>query len=325
MKSVLITGANGFIGRHVARHFAAHGWSVYGMGRGPWRHGSPSDWGLLSWKNTEISQQSLQEIKHHIDLVVHCAGNAIIQRSYEDPQKDFQDNVASTSTVLNYLLEFSSHSKFIYLSSAAVYGENNGIALAEDSERQPVSPYGVHKRMAEDLCHSYAKNFGLSCMILRLFSVYGVGLERQLLWDACMKLTIGEGTFFGTGEEMRDWFHVEDVAALLVTLSELPSTDCPVFNGGTGVGTTVREIIGQLIQNFDFPVKPIFIRRQQMGQPKNYIASTTRIQESGFHPVRDLSMELKNYVDWFLQKHCPNARLINEWEEPMTVSALQIG
>ena len=102
----------------------------------------------------------------------------------------------------------------------------------------PVSPYGVHKKIAEDLCRSYGQHFKIASCVIRLFSVYGVRLRKQLLWDECLKLSKNEITFFGTGQETRDWLHIHDVVNLLFTAAEHASSHCPTVNGGTGVGVS---------------------------------------------------------------------------------------
>ena len=89
----------------------------------------------------------------------------------------------------------------------------------------PMSPYGQHKLMMEQLCRSYAMIFGLRSTVARLFSVYGPHLRKQLLWDICSRLERNGRTLVlgGTGAEIRDWTDVRDVARLLTKIGELPA------------------------------------------------------------------------------------------------------
>jgi UDP-glucose 4-epimerase len=132
---------------------------------------------------------------------------------------------------------------------------------------------------------------------VRLFSVYGVGLRKQLLWDACQKFESGRGIFDGTGEESRDWLHVEDAARLIYSVVERADASAPVFNGGTGTTTSVKAVVTELARSFG--VTPAFTGRVAPGHPATYRADMTRARAIGFHPEHDLHRELSRYADWY--------------------------
>ena len=113
-----------------------------------------------------------------------------------------------------------------------MYGNADALPIAESTPINPISPYGVHKQIAEELIRSYAHHFSLSVAIVRFFSLYGPGLRKQLLWDACTKIEKGDFDFYGTGHEVRDWLHVQDAARLLLTLPSHASSDAVIVNGG---------------------------------------------------------------------------------------------
>ena len=103
----------------------------------------------------------------------------------------------------------------------------------------------------ESLCRAYAENFGLHVAIVRMFSVYGAGLEKQLVWDLCGKLAVAGDSpvvLGGTGRELRDWLHVSDAAALLWLARAQCDGSCPVVNGGTGIATSIREVAGMVCE-----------------------------------------------------------------------------
>ena len=129
--------------------------------------------------------------------------------------------------------------RVVLLSSAAVYGAARIVPTPETEPAAPSSPYGEHKRACEELCRAS----GLATIALRLFSVYGPGLRRQLLWDACCKAREGALEFAGTGDEERDWLHVDDAVALVLVAAEHASPAMPIVNGGTGIGTRVRDVV----------------------------------------------------------------------------------
>ena len=126
--------------------------------------------------------------------------------------------------------------RLIVASSAAVYGADHGGPIAENAGLVPMSPYGQHKLMMEQLCRSYATTFGIRSTVARLFSVYGPRLRKQLLWDICSRLQQDGRTLDlgGTGAEVRDWTDVRDVARLLACIAEQPQQEAfRVINGGS--------------------------------------------------------------------------------------------
>src|SRR4029077_722043 len=143
--------------------------------------------------------------------------------SLQAPLEDFTRTTNSTATLLEWLRNYSPRSKLVVASSAAVYGDTQGVPAAESRPPAPVSPYGYHCLMFEQLCQEYSQVFGLHTAVVRLFSVYGEGLRKQLLWDCAGKLVApGERIELGgTGEEVRDWVHVDDAVAMLAGIARL--------------------------------------------------------------------------------------------------------
>ena len=105
------------------------------------------------------------------------------------------------------VLEFSRlhapDARIVLPSSAAVYGAVERTPIEEIDVLRPVTPYGAHKKIAEDLCASFGRYCGVKSAVVRLFSVYGPELRKQLLWDASWRVSRNENGFFGTGRELR--------------------------------------------------------------------------------------------------------------------------
>ena len=187
----------------------------------------------------------------------------------------------------------------MYLSSAAVYGRFGTLPLREDTPLRPVSPYGVHKRIGEDLCRLYGAQFGVPALVMRLFSVYGAGMRKQLLWDAGQRVRSGEPSFGGTGKETRDWLHVEDVASLIERAHEMASGKCPVINGGTGIGVSVAQILGELFSGLGSIGQPQFTGRRREGDPETLVADTSRALATGWRPKIAWKDGVRDYAAWF--------------------------
>src|SRR5258708_14032003 len=185
MRTVVVTGAHGFLGRHVAGRFARVGWEVTGIGHGYWSQSELAAYGISFWHTSDVSLEALVTYAGEPDIIVHCAGSGSVSFSIAHPHEDYARTVATTASVLEYVRLHSASTKLIYPSSAAAYGVAQRLPIAEADPLEPASPYGVHKTMAEMLCRSYASSFGLVICLARLFSVSWQGLKRHLRWCSC--------------------------------------------------------------------------------------------------------------------------------------------
>jgi UDP-glucose 4-epimerase len=299
-KSVLVTGAHGFIGRHVAKFYSQQGWHVTGIGHGEWRKNELSDWGIKDWFSADVSIKNLLDFKSSPDVVVHTAGGSSVPFSLQHPYADFNKTVISTIEILEFLRLHKPDAKLVYLSTAGVYGSAEILPIKESAELKPLSPYGAHKLIAENLCAQYSEHYELSTAVIRFFSIYGSGLRKQLLWDASNKAISGQLKFFGRGDEIRDWLHVNDAVKLIYKVAEQNNKDCLVLNGGSGIGVSVNQLLIQLFANLNVISQPQFTGVVREGDPKGYIADTSISIGLGFKPQMQLSEGLEEYVTWFL-------------------------
>jgi UDP-glucose 4-epimerase len=256
-------------------------------------------WGISEWHSADITLESLITYAGEPDVIVHCAGSGSVGFSISHPYQDFQRTVATTQTVLEFARLYAPNTRIAYPSSAAVYGVVTKLPITETDPLCPASPYGVHKRLTEELCESYARHFCINIAVVRLFSVYGAGLRKQLLWDASQKIMRGENIFFGSGEEIRDWLHVEDAANLLITASSHASVNCPLVNGGTGVPTTVHQILTELFTCFERADAPNFSGAARSGDPAGYVADISVARQWGWQPKMERHEGLREYAEWF--------------------------
>jgi UDP-glucose 4-epimerase len=293
----LVTGAAGFIGRHVAQVLSRRGYRVMGLGHGFWE--SPCEWGVSEWINDDITLQNLRQICFVPDVIVQCAGSGSVASSLERPHEDFGRTVDTTLAVLEFTRVHAPHAALVLPSSAAVYGVVKRGPISIYEPLNPASPYGQHKKIAEELVLSYARHFGIRGSIVRLFSVFGAGLRKQLWWDACKKFDCGQSEFAGSGTETRDWLHVEDAASLLVKASEQATPNVCVVNGGVGIGTPISEIVFALADELAFGVTPLFTGRSKAGDPTHYQADISQALELGWSPLHNWRTEVAPYVRWF--------------------------
>jgi UDP-glucose 4-epimerase len=295
----LVTGAYGFIGRHVARALANHGFEVRAIGHGPWGRDEWRNWGIVDWHLGDVTLDSLITYGGEPDLIFHCAGSGSVSFSMTHPYQDYQRTVATTHCVLEYIRSIRTAAALVFPSSAAVYGTTQTSPISVNAPLEPASPYGMHKKIAEDLCRAYGRHFGVRSLLVRFFSIYGIGLRKQLLWDACNKIAAGDLIFSGTGDETRDWLHVEDAASLMIHGAQHAAARCTVINGGTGDATRIDAIVSAIADDLSSPQPPHFSGISRPGDPTNYQADIDQAIGWGWKPTRHLREEIRLYVQWF--------------------------
>jgi UDP-glucose 4-epimerase len=304
-QTVFVTGAAGFIGRHVSRELAQQGWRVIGIGHGDWQLEDVRSWGLSAWKQETISLETLEALalkEGEPTALIHCAGSSGVPFSLSQPREDFLRTVASSVEILEFARRRAGVIRVVYPSSAAVYGIAKVSPIREDTPLCPISPYGLHKRMVENLCSAYAFFWNVPVAVIRLFSVYGAGLCKQLLWDACMKAQKKEFIFCGTGCEVRDWIHISDVAKLLAMAIDRASPNCPTVNWGSGQGIQIRSLLEMLGALWDGNLVPIFTGEKRTGDPGCYVADLSNIKAWGLSPQITLEQGIASYIHWFRSK-----------------------
>jgi UDP-glucose 4-epimerase len=202
---------------------------------------------------------------------------------------------------LEWLRVHSPQSRLIAVSSAAVYGSGHSGPISENAVLRPMSPYGQHKLMLEQLCRSYAMSYGIGSTVVRLFSVYGSGLRKQLLWDVCSRLQENsrELVLGGTGEEIRDWCDVRDVVRLLAMVAQLPQQDSfRVINGGSGRATRVSEVASLLAGHWG-RVSVRFSGNVRAGDPFSLLADDAALCATGFAWRFTPAEGIADYARWF--------------------------
>ncbi|MEQ8664783.1 MAG: NAD-dependent epimerase/dehydratase family protein [Rhodospirillales bacterium] len=303
MTLVFVSGIRGFLGQAVARRARQQGFRVCGV---DWSS-TPSaiEHDVDDVSTTAVTTESvisLIETNGPPDIFVHAAGSGLVGASWLDPLKDFECNVSTTAASLHALRNHAPDAVFVLPSSAAVYGNATQGNIREDSPVAPISPYGSHKLMAEGLCRQATEMFGVKTAAIRFFSLYGPGLKKQLLWDIATRLVVRPETLTLSGDPnaSRDFLFVGDAVDLIFAVARKYATESLLVNGGTGHGTTIRDIARILIERISPGTELTFDGVVRPGDPLHLVADIGRARNLGFDPATSLEDGVDAYIDWFI-------------------------
>jgi nucleoside-diphosphate-sugar epimerase len=294
---ILILGSEGFIGSHCVSHFLESNHNIFGVDL----FEQPS----IPYTYRKVSRLSFEIetiiSENDFDLIINASGSGNVGLSMNHPLIDFESNCLDLIKVLDAIRKFKPKAKFIHLSSAAVYGNPKELPIKETDELKPLSAYGWHKLISENLCKEYVQLYGLNISILRPFSVYGRGLKKQIFWDVYKKLSENNISLelMGTGNESRDFIYIDD----LVNVIEFIALNSPmigdIYNVASGNETTIEKAINIFIKNLGFKTELRFNKQVRKGDPLNWCADISKLRSIGFGSPILIEEGLADLSTWF--------------------------
>lgn len=313
MKRILVTGGAGFIGSHlVDRLLAANVEHVTVVD-------DFNDFYDPEIKRTNICHQLEdpryqlvqadirdktaleQALTDEFDCIVHLAARAGVRPSLSQPQLYNETNVTGTLNLLEFARQ-NGIKQFVFGSSSSVYGINAKVPFNEDDPiRQPISPYAATKGAGELLCHTYSHLYGIRCICLRFFTVYGPRQRPDLAIHKFARL-ISNGKpipVFGDGTTRRDYTYVDDIIDGVTAAMNYDQSDYEVINLGESRTIELLELISLLEKELDAHA---VIDRQppQPGDVPQTFADITKARKLlGYNPHIQIEEGLRRFVDWF--------------------------
>jgi UDP-glucose 4-epimerase len=295
LETVLLTGASGFLGAWIERTMIERGERVV---RAPGARGA---YGLLDSAERLRFLAELAQLARECRPIgiVHAAGSSSVPKSFSEPDCDFFGNVVLTRDVVTTILQHAPDARLVFISSAAVYGQPATLPVAESTPTAPLSPYGVHKRLAEEVIGESCRLNGLKASVLRVFSAYGEGLRKQVVWDLVQKAQKDSIVRLqGTGEESRDFVHAVDVAQAVQLVLEKGDFGGTVYNVASGLETRISDLAGLVVGKLSKNADIAFDQRIPDGTPARWQADISRIESLGFRPTVTLDDGVQRFVDW---------------------------
>ncbi|MDT7689147.1 MAG: UDP-glucuronate 4-epimerase [Acidobacteriota bacterium] len=314
MRNVLVTGGAGFIGSHLVERL---------LGEGAWRVSVVDDFNdfydpALKRRNVapyvrradftlheaDIRDRAALEAifkESEFDCVVHLAARAGVRPSLAEPVLYVETNINGTLNLLELARAYGIR-QFVFGSSSSVYGVNEKVPFAEeDPVTRPISPYAATKAAGELLCHTYSHLFGVRCVCLRFFTVYGARQRPDLAIHKFARL-ISEGQpipVFGDGTTRRDYTFVEDIIAGVRAAMDYRESPYEVINLGESRTVSLSELIGLLEKELsrDAIINPQPLQPGDVPQTFADISKARRLL--GYDPQTPIEEGIRRFVEWF--------------------------
>lgn len=307
METILITGAAGFIGSHL-QNILKPDFHLLGMDVLATRASIQRAQMFPDLIKASVHGSFLDDLTSKPDLVIHLAAETGIPASLQNPELYFRQNVEGTFNVLEQCRK-NGVKYLIYASSSSVYSPNQ-VKMTETARHDhQLSFYGTTKRMAEILVENYCKQFGITAIGLRFFTVYGSRTRTDMAAYKFMN-AIQRGnavTLYNNGEVYRDFTHVSDVVKSIKKLAKKiitePEGSHQIFNIGYGNPISVKQYAELIAKNLE---KDLIVQSALL--PENELPSThsdcTKLADYiNYRPVCGIEEGIKEMTDWFLREN----------------------
>jgi nucleoside-diphosphate-sugar epimerase len=305
-KTVLITGAAGFIAGHLARALSFVPCGLVLVDKFPIPALAGASAAIETWQIDISGGDFVGALaERRFDFVFHFAGNANVHNSVLAPRQDFDINAVATVAMLEAMREAKQSGKFIFASSASVYGNPRRLPADENDPTQPISPYGVSKLAAERYVDVYCKLYGLRGVSLRMFSPFGPGLRKQIIFDLTRKLIRDPRRIdvLGDGSQTRDFIYIDDVVSATLCIATRGKSHGDVYNVGTGTETSVAEVVGKLVNLVGRDTQVRYTGSQNQGYADHWRSNVDRLAALGWKPAFPLEQGLRQTVEWIAREN----------------------
>lgn len=311
--NILITGGAGFIGSHLGKALNASGHRIVVLDdfndyydpqikRANIRERIPN----AKIIEGDIRDKSIveQAFTNDIDAVIHLAARAGVRPSISDPELYISTNIQGTYNLLEAARN-NKVSRFVFASSSSVYGVNPKVPFAEsDLIQSTISPYAMTKLAGEQMCSNFSHLYGMRCVCLRFFTVYGPGQRPDL---AIHKFTdlIHHGKpldMYGDGSTERDYTYIDDIVQGVVSALHYEGPRFDIFNLGESQTTTLRDLISEIGKALGKEPVINHLPDQPGDVPRTFADISKARELLGYQPTTKISHGIPKFVEWYLGK-----------------------
>jgi nucleoside-diphosphate-sugar epimerase len=305
----LVTGCAGFIGSHLTESLLSDGHEVVGVDcfndnyQRPYKRRNlelATEWDEFEFIPLDLARGDLLDLLADCDVVFHLAAEPGVRKSWGGRFEQYErNNVLATQHLLDAATRWP-EKRFVYASSSSVYGQAEQRPTPETAPTRPLSPYGVTKLAAENLCHLYHANYGVATVSLRYFTVFGPRQRPDMAFHIFCRAAL-EGqpvTVFDDGTQSRDFTFVKDVVAATRAAGVAEGAELGgVYNIGGGAPATLRhtlDILSDLAGGLE-----VHYTSRERGDVRDTAAETSRARRDlGFAPQTSLEDGLTAEFEW---------------------------
>ncbi len=291
---ILITGASGQIGSYVLERFVDKHEAI-GVDLKPCPIRDLRD---LVFQGDLRDYKFVREIIKDVDAIIHLAAQVSVENSWNNPIDDVENNIIAT---INLLKACSDHGvdRFVYISSAAVYGNPRYVPIDEEHPKNPVSPYGVSKLSGEYYCRIFSDS--VHTVIIRPFNVFSARMDPNNPYSGVIAKFISRvkqklpPVIYGDGKQTRDFVNARDVVDFVeITLKK--GEKGKAYNVGTGKETSILNLAKAIMDIAGVKGKPVFDKPRK-GDIKRSCADIFKAKKLGFKPKTDLRRDLEEIFE----------------------------
>jgi UDP-glucose 4-epimerase len=314
--NILLTGAAGFVGSNILNEIndGCNKITVFDNLKTGYVTNLPIDFREnIKFINIDCSDEQILKMNDYYDCIIHVAGQASKEGSFDDVFYDLNANAKSTLVLLEYAKKIKCN-RFIFISTCCVYGgtSNPGI-FCETSDVCYDTFYSIHKYTSEKYLHLYKKHFGIDYTIFRLFTCYGPGQDlnnmskgmvgiylSQLLNDKSETIVIK-----GSLDRYRDFIYVKDVAFIIKDSIKNKKFFNDIFNLGTGDKTTISELLEIMMQSDKLQKKQIVVDNEIIGDMIGCVADSSKLKniyKNENFKFTNLNKGIANMISYFVKK-----------------------
>ena len=310
MTNTIVTGVGGFIGSHLAETLLNQGDKVIGIDE------------FNDYYNPTLKRQNISQFQNHpgfqlienniqslnwsellvdVDVVYHQAAQAGVRPSWGKGFLDYTErNINATQIILEAAIDAPNLKRLVYASTSSIYGDAETFPTPETVCPQPVSPYGITKLAAERLGKLYHQNFGVPCVYLRYFTVYGPRQRPDMAFHKFFKWILQDQpiSIYGDGQQTRDFTFISDAVAANLLAAIVPLAVGEVFNIGGGSRVVLAEVINIMEEIVGRPIKKNFVEKAR-GDARHTSADVSKAETIlGYQPQVSLTEGLRQEWEW---------------------------
>lgn len=294
MNRTIVTGAAGFIGSALVNELMNRGNHVVAVDIRPLPQ-------RVNCKTLEIDVSKTGALDEYLDAettIFHMASLASVPGSVQQPREDFKNSLYGLFEILESARKYKS--RVIFPSTASIFDPSNDLPVSEKAYVKPSSPYAAAKAAGEAYCAAYNRCYDLDIRIARMFSVYGVGMQRFAIHDIIRKIQKDSKqlVILGDGNQIRDYLYIDDAVRGLLTIAEkgMPGED---YNLATGIPVRIYDLavlIAKLMNCSDIKISPT--GKSFPGDVPKWYADISKVKQLDFEPKVQLEDGIKKTIEW---------------------------